>query len=40
MKEEKNDKPVKPNETVKGHAMDYLRIVDKKTKKVLVNKRG
>lgn len=30
----------KPQEVVKGGAVDHIRITDKKTKKELVNKRG
>ena len=38
--EKKNEKPAKPNEIVRGHAVDHIKITDKKTGKELVNKRG
>lgn len=38
--EERKTPPKKPNEIVKGTAVDHFKITDKQTGKVLVNKRG
>lgn len=40
MKKEQIERPKKPNEIVRVNAVDHIRIVDKKTNKELVNKRG